>query len=476
MKSSRAFAMLLASVLVLLPGCGGGGASSPAPSGPPAPPAAPAAPANLTATPGEGQVALSWTASTGATAYHVKQASSSGGPYTEVAAPSAPAYTRTGLTDGTAYYFVVTASNSAGESGRSPEATATPAAPRFGTWSNVTPSGVDPALSGGYGTQDVAVDPNRPSDLYANFNGQGIYKSVDYGQTWTGPINTGSNGDQITGDGNFAIASGGAGHPPILYGGFIHSSPGFWRSLDGGVSWTNVTIAPAGSRQDVYPPNVDPYDPKHLLVCAHEANGLYESVDGGQSWAALNLAPGMMQPGGTAYAFFIDTGVASSTGATILWIAQGTGGSIGTWRTENDGGSWTRVDTNEHGHGCCQIYQPGHGVVYMPGIYSALGDGVLRSADYGKTWTHVSPAGSQNGVFGTPNNLYAMWGWACVPCSIAPSLEVAPAAAPTDWSSPSTPDAMVGGGFSQAAVTFDGTHWVIVVSMWDKGLWRYVEP
>ena len=39
----------------------------------------------LTATAGNGQVALSWTASTGATSYNVKRATVSGGPYTMVA-------------------------------------------------------------------------------------------------------------------------------------------------------------------------------------------------------------------------------------------------------------------------------------------------------------------------------------------------------------------------------------------------------
>ena len=453
--------------------CGGG---SHAASKAPAAPKVPAAPSNLTAVAGDGQVALSWTRSAGATAYHIKQATISGGPYAEVATSTTPSFTRSGLADGTTYDFVVTASNAAGESPSSHEVASTPSAGpgSFGVWTSVTPAGID--LSLGYGTQTVAVDPQRPSDLYANFNSQGIYKSTDYGLTWSGPINTGTNGAQITGDGNFAIASGGAGHAPILYGGFIHNSPGFWRSLDGGVSWETYTVAPLGARQDVYPPSVDPYDPQHLILCPHENNGLFESKDGGKTWAALSTDPGMTQSGGTAFAFFIDTGSAATTAKTILWIPQGTGGTIGTWRTENGGTAWTRVDTNEHGHGCCQIYQPGGGVVYMAGVYSALGDGVLRSADYGKTWTHVGAAGAQNGVFGSADRLYAMWGWACVPCSIAPSLEVADAAAPGACTPVPTPAGMVGGGFSQAAVTFDGAHWVIVVAMWDKGLWRCVEP
>jgi fibronectin type 3 domain-containing protein len=89
---------------------------------------APAAPTGLTATPGNAQVALSWTASTGATSYNVKRATVSGGPYTTVASPTTTTFTNTGLTNGTAYYYVVTARNAGGESGNSNQASATPQA------------------------------------------------------------------------------------------------------------------------------------------------------------------------------------------------------------------------------------------------------------------------------------------------------------------------------------------------------------
>ncbi|MBO9598336.1 MAG: glycoside hydrolase family 6 protein [Cohnella sp.] len=87
----------------------------------------PAAPTGLTATAGNAQAALSWTASSGATSYTVKRATTSGGPYTTVATGvTATSYTNTGLTNGTTYYYVVSASNSAGESANSAQASATP--------------------------------------------------------------------------------------------------------------------------------------------------------------------------------------------------------------------------------------------------------------------------------------------------------------------------------------------------------------
>lgn len=83
-------------------------------------------PTGLTATPGNAQVSLSWTASSGATSYNVKRSTTNGGPYSTVASPTGTSYTNTGLTNGTTYYYIVTAVNSAGESGNSSQVSATP--------------------------------------------------------------------------------------------------------------------------------------------------------------------------------------------------------------------------------------------------------------------------------------------------------------------------------------------------------------
>jgi fibronectin type 3 domain-containing protein len=58
----------------------------------------------------------------------VKRATVSGGPYTTVASPTSTTFTNTGLTNGTTYYYVVTAVNGGGESGNSNQASARPLA------------------------------------------------------------------------------------------------------------------------------------------------------------------------------------------------------------------------------------------------------------------------------------------------------------------------------------------------------------
>jgi len=102
--------------------CGGSGNSGGGGGGP----QPPATPAGVVATAGNQQVSLTWTASSGASSYNVKRATTSGGPYTKVATATSANDTDTGLTNGTAYFYVVSAVNSAGESANSAEVSATP--------------------------------------------------------------------------------------------------------------------------------------------------------------------------------------------------------------------------------------------------------------------------------------------------------------------------------------------------------------
>jgi alpha-amylase len=92
-----------------------------------APPSA--APVGLTATAGNAQVSLRWSAVSDATSYNVKRATTRGGPYTTIANPAFTSYTDTAVSNGTTYHYVVSAVNSSGESADSAAVSATPAAP-----------------------------------------------------------------------------------------------------------------------------------------------------------------------------------------------------------------------------------------------------------------------------------------------------------------------------------------------------------
>ncbi|WP_157265103.1 hypothetical protein [Paenibacillus oryzisoli] len=90
----------------------------------------PSIPTNLTATYGNATVPLSWSAATDATSYNVKRATTAGGPYTTIATGlTGTTYVDNAVTNGTTYYYVVTALNAGSESANSNEASATPTAP-----------------------------------------------------------------------------------------------------------------------------------------------------------------------------------------------------------------------------------------------------------------------------------------------------------------------------------------------------------
>jgi len=87
-----------------------------------------AGPNNLKATAGNAQVSLSWDSVSGATSYNIYRSLTSGSGYTKIGSSAVTSGTDTGLTNGTTYYYVVTAVTSSGESAQSSEASATPSA------------------------------------------------------------------------------------------------------------------------------------------------------------------------------------------------------------------------------------------------------------------------------------------------------------------------------------------------------------
>ena len=91
----------------------------------------PAAPTGLTATSGNAQVVLSWTASSSATSYSIFRGTTAGAEGAAAIATGiiAPSYTDTGLTNGTTYFYKVAAVNASGTGSLSDEAGATPQTP-----------------------------------------------------------------------------------------------------------------------------------------------------------------------------------------------------------------------------------------------------------------------------------------------------------------------------------------------------------
>jgi fibronectin type 3 domain-containing protein len=156
-------------------------------------PTIPAAPTGLAATAGTAQVALSWTASSGATSYNVKRSTVSGSGYVTVASPTTASSTNTALTNGTTYYYVVSAVNSVGESANSAQVSATPSIP-------VGPAGYTYVADEGQSyTFTTTVDL-----AYGAYGANGSFNYL-FSRTGTITFNNATFGDPILGTKKFGF-------------------------------------------------------------------------------------------------------------------------------------------------------------------------------------------------------------------------------------------------------------------------------
>ncbi|NIO81063.1 MAG: hypothetical protein GTN53_10675, partial [Candidatus Aminicenantes bacterium] len=137
----------------------------------------PAAPTGLTATAGNGQVDLDWADNTESdlASYNVKRATTTGGPYTQVANVTVSSWNDTTVTNGTTYYYVVTAVDTgSNESGNSNEASATPT-----DNPPAAPTGL--TATAGHGQVDLDWADNTEPDL-ASYN---VKRSTTSGGPYT---------------------------------------------------------------------------------------------------------------------------------------------------------------------------------------------------------------------------------------------------------------------------------------------------
>jgi photosystem II stability/assembly factor-like uncharacterized protein len=141
-------------------------------------------------------------------------------------------------------------------------------------------------------TRAAAGVPSQPNVFYvAQVNG-GVWKSDDYGRTWT-PIFDHESTQSI---GAIAVA---ASNPSIIYVGSgeglhrpdLSVGNGIYKSTDAGKTWIHL-----GLRDGLQIPAlaIDPRDPNRVFAAVlghpygpNEERGLFRSTDGGQSWQKI---------------------------------------------------------------------------------------------------------------------------------------------------------------------------------------------
>ena len=193
------------------------------------PVAAPGPTNGLVATPSDRQVSLTWTAANGSTGYTVKRGTTSGGPYTPIKSNIVgTTFNDTGLTNGTTYFYVVTATNAEGIGASSNEAPGTPAPASAPT------------------TTTLSSSPN-PSTL-----GQSV--------AFTATVSSGAGvpaGAVTFTEGSTVLASGvavdGTGHAAFNTTALVEGSHIITAAFSGTAGWGNSSGTNSGSPQVVNP-------------------------------------------------------------------------------------------------------------------------------------------------------------------------------------------------------------------------------
>ncbi len=113
----------------------------------------------------------------------------------------------------------------------------------------------------------------------------------------------------------------------------------FYKSIDKGVSFTQVATLSAGTFETV---RAVPGMEGHVWVPL-TTGGLAKTTDGGQSFSTIS---------GVTYCEAVGLGKAApGSGYPTVFIFGTVGGTTGVFMSTNEGGSWTRVNDDEHEYG-----------------------------------------------------------------------------------------------------------------------------
>lgn len=265
--------------------------------------------------------------------------------------------------------------------------------------------------------QEFAVDdPDRsvtalgitPSGqtVYAGTEDNGVYKSLDRGQTWghiglegksirslginvNGDVFVGTRGDYQRGCGpvlrsrdqgahweevgcfyweTLGLTFNASGH---IFAGVSQGTAGVWRSIDGGDHWEHVGLA-------THSLNTMATSPDGTIFAAGNGGGIFRSSDNGATWVrgargltATDVQSLLATPGGDIFA-----------GAD--WD--------GVYRSSDHGQTWTLLYPAPDNWGCCAaLARTSDGDIF---VGPAGGLGVHRSTDGGNSWTALPWPGS----------------------------------------------------------------------------------
>lgn len=261
----------------------------------------------------------------------------------------------------------------------------------------------------------LAIDPTDPNVIYAgtgeaNFAnhsryGVGLLKSTDGGASWlqlaeatfggrcfskivVDPSNPQRLFAAITPAGGFPEKAAAKNHP-------LKDGPiGVFRSLDGGISWTQLSGGlPNQAATDLA---MSPSDPDVLYagigrIFGATENGLYKSINGGANW--IKVGGGLPTTGNGRVNLAVAPSNANRVYALIVNPCTATGDSgttRGCYRSDDAGVSWTNLNIGSiqstYGWYLSVLsVQPNNPNTVVVGGYT-----MVRSTNSGTSWTTIT--------------------------------------------------------------------------------------
>jgi photosystem II stability/assembly factor-like uncharacterized protein len=245
--------------------------------------------------------------------------------------------------------------------------------------------------------------PGRPNVFYVGVNNGGVWKTDDYGHTWSPIFDS-----QPTGSiGALAVAPS---RPNTIYVGSgeglqrpdLSTGDGLYKSADGGNTWEHLGLRDG---QQIGSIIVDPRDPERLFVAVlghpygpNPERGVFRSTDGGKTFEKVLYKD--EDTGAIALAF--DPSNARTVYA-VLWAARQGPWENGAWQgpgsglfKSTDGGTTWRqltkgLPTFEQGLGRIGIaVAPSEPRRLYATVDSPQLGGIYRSDDAGESWRRVT--------------------------------------------------------------------------------------
>jgi photosystem II stability/assembly factor-like uncharacterized protein len=266
-------------------------------------------------------------------------------------------------------------------------------------WRNIGPNRGGRSLT-------VAGSPGRPYEFYAGAVGGGLWKTTDGGTTWApvtdGQIKSSSVGAVAVSESNPDVVYIGMGEAHVQRN--MLQGDGVYKSVDAGKTWSHIGL---GDTQTISRIRIHPINPDLVYVAAfghfygpNDERGVYRSKDGGKSWqqilfrnnrsGAVDLVMARQNPD-ILFAAIWQASVGPGAG-----VSSGGPGS-GLFKSTNGGDTWSEITRNP-GLPSSTIGSIGLAVadadanrVYA--IIEADGGGIFRSEDGGATWTKVNEEG-----------------------------------------------------------------------------------